>query len=102
MSQKQRGYRAGQVIHFLTVPLVYYESSLFALIPVLLYFGIWRRLVRWGTVGRSRYLGGLIMIVLSLPMIVAALFRTWGIVLGALWFVYGSWLAMSAAARLSN
>lgn len=70
-------------------------------IGLLILFGVWN-LIHLFVVTRTRFVGGLIILLLSLIVFAIATLAPWAALIGLLLFAHGNWLAFISAARLDE
>jgi hypothetical protein len=83
------------------VSYVFADQWITAFIFLLILFGLWNALYLL-VVPRTRFIGGVLLLVLSGPVLGVGTSVPWVGLLGGLLFGHGSWLALVAAARLDE
>lgn len=77
------------------------QSTFGTILGLLILFGFWNAIYLF-LVPRTRFGGGIFLIILSVFPLATTLDIEWVGVVGALLFAHGNWLAFTAAARLDE
>ena len=94
-------FRRLGVVAIVLVGVFVADATPFAIIVLLILFGLWNALYLF-VVPRLRQTGGILIVFLSLIVFAAGTAATWASVIGLALFLQGNWLAFSAAARLDE
>lgn len=96
-SSVRRGILAG----ILLVSVFLAETRIVAFVLLVLLFGLWSGVSRF-LVPRSRFLGGIVILFLSLFTFLVAIPVNWVALVAGVLFAHGNWHALTAAARLDE
>lgn len=91
--------RAAVLVGVLAVGLFFSDNPVFTVIASLILYGLWYALVAL-LVPRTRYVGGIALIVLSIPVFGIAFIANWVGIYAVFLLAHGNWLSLSSAARL--
>ena len=94
-------FRGGVLAAIILTSVFVAESTFFAGFGLLMLFGIWYAIYLI-LVPRLRGTGGIVIVLLSMFVMIAAIDAIWVAGVSLLLFLQGNWLAFSAAARLDE
>ena len=94
-------FRRLGVVAIVLVGVFVADATPFAIIALLILFGLWNALYLF-VVPRLRQTGGILIVFLSLIVFAAATEAAWATPIGLALFAQANWLAFTAAARLDD
>ena len=94
-------FRGGVLAAIILTSVFVAESTFFAGFGLLVLFGIWYAIYLI-LVPRLRGTGGIVIVLLSMFVMIAAIDAIWVAGVSLLLFLQGNWLAFSSAARLDE
>lgn len=94
-------FRRAAVVAFIPMSIFLTDSPVFAFIGLLILFGIWNAVVLL-LVPKSRFAGGVVLLIVSSIVLGFGMDALWLAALGGVVFVQANWLSFTAAARLDQ
>ena len=94
-------FRRAVLVAFIPMSFFLTDSPVFAFIGLLILFGIWNAVVLL-LVPRSRFAGGVVLLIVSSMVLGFGMEALWLAALGGVVFVQANWLSFTAAARLDQ